>query len=328
MIVNSTFSPAWWARGPHCQTLYPVLLRPRPRPSIRRERLELPDGDFLDLIWSGGGHGPLVVLLHGLEGSIHSKYAAGQMKAIEDAGLRAVLMHFRGCSGEPNRLRRGYHSGETEDIEAFVGVLREREPMTPLAVIGYSLGGNVLLKWLGERGAGAPIDTAVAVSVPFRLGDCADAIGRGFSRIYQRHLMGRMVASYRRKFASRDDAPFDLERARSLTTFREFDEAVTAPLHGYAGAADYYARASSASFLRDIRVPTLVLHALDDPFMTPAATPHENELSPAVRLELCRHGGHVGFIAGRWPWRPRYWLEERIMTHLGENLSRAGAPPP
>ena len=316
-IVTSSFRPAWWLPGPHLQTLWPNVVRRRPRPALRRERLELPDGDFLDLDWTPGTSGPLVLVLHGLEGSVHSHYAAGILQTLHGRGLRAVLMHFRGCSGEPNRLPRGYHSGETGDIAHVVGVLQRRYPETPLAGLGYSLGGNVLLKWLGETGDDNPLRTAVAVSVPFRLDRAADRLEHGASRLYQAHLLRSLRRSIRRKFAGGElDPPLALDELRHLRTFRAFDDAVTAPLHGFADADDYYTRASSRPFLRRIRVPTLLLQAADDPFLTPDALPEESELAPAVTLELSARGGHVGFVAGRWPGRARYWPEERIGEHF------------
>ncbi|MDQ2069150.1 hydrolase [Natronospira bacteriovora] len=319
MIVDSRFRPAWWARNAHAQTIYQNLLRPYPRLATVRERLELPDGDFIDLDWSGPEEGPLVLLLHGLEGSIESKYVAGQMRALNRAGLRTVLMHFRGCSGEANRLRRGYHSGVSEDLQTVLECLAEHDHR-PDAAVGYSLGGNVLLKWLGEQGRAAPLSTAVAVSVPFRLSLCAHAINRGISRLYNRFLMRRMKNSYRDKFSRRNDAPLPMEALPGLKSFHDFDNAITAPLHGFDNAEHYYGHSSSVHYLHGIRVPTLILHALDDPFMTPEAAPTEQELSPSIRLEISARGGHVGFVAGRWPWRPRWWLEERITGHLVEVL--------
>jgi len=230
-------------------------------------------------------------------------------------------MHFRGCSGEPNRLRRSYHSGETGDITHVVGELRRRYPATPLAGLGYSLGGNVLLKWLGETGPDNPLTTAVAVSVPLRLERAADRLEHGASRLYKANLLHSLRGSIRRKFANGElTPPLALHELRRLHSFRAFDDAVTAPLHGFADASDYYTRASSRPFLRHIRVPTLILQAADDPFLTPDALPGERELSPAVTLELATSGGHVGFVAGRWPWRPHYWLEQRIPNHLEPRL--------
>ena len=321
MIVSSQFRPAWWCRNRHAQTVYQNLLRPRPRPATRRERLELPDGDFIDLDWVGPDSGPLVLLLHGLEGSIRSKYAAGQLAALKQAGLRGVLMHFRGCSEEPNRLRRGYHSGETGDLDQVVRVLDAREPDTPKAAVGYSLGGNVLLKWLGESGPRCSLRTGVAVSVPFQLAKCSHAVDQGLSRFYREFLMRRMRASYRRKFLYREDAPYPVDHVDRLIRFRDFDDAITAPIHGFADWKDYYDRSSSLQYLSGVRVPTLILHARDDPFMTPDTPPREGDLSESVRVEISPRGGHVGFVSGRWPWRPRWWLEERILRHLQRHLA-------
>lgn len=327
MITTSRFSPAWWLRNRHLQTIVPNTFRGLPHQSIRRERVELPDGDFVDADWTTRTEGPIVVLLHGLEGSRESRYAAWMMKHLDDAGYRAVLLHFRGCSGEPNRTAGSYHSGHTADFDFFLRLLHEREPNARVAAIGYSLGGNALLKWLGQNGdndAGKntrkrQLETGVAVSVPFRLEYCSAAINRGFARIYQAHLMRRMLRNARRKLAVIRAAGHD-PALGSLRSFRDFDEALTAPLHGFENASDYYARASSAQFLRHITTPTLVIHASDDPFMTPDTVPREEELSKAVTLELSEHGGHVGFVGGRWPWKPEYWLEQRILAHLREFL--------
>ena len=320
MIESNDFSPLWWLNSPHLQTLYPVFFRARPRLDIRPERLELDDGDFLDLAWIDAA-GPPVLVLHGLEGSLRSHYAAAVMAALAAGGYRPVLMHFRGCSGETNRLDRAYHSGDTGDLAAVVGHLERVCGEPPFAAIGYSLGGNVLLKWLGERGEDAPVGAAVAVSVPFRLADGARRMGGGLSRIYQRHLIRRLQAGYRRKFAHRP-SPLRIDIDR-LDTFWLFDDQVTAPLHGFRDVHDYYARCSSRQFLARIRKPTLIVHAADDPFMFPDTAPTAGELSDRVTLELSRHGGHVGFVGGRW--RPRYWLEPRILRFL--DGVRGGEPP-
>ncbi|HEX6927738.1 MAG TPA: hydrolase [Gammaproteobacteria bacterium] len=319
MITTSRFSPAWWLANRHLQTIIPNTFRALPRQEIRRERIELPDGDFVDADWTAHDSGPVVVLLHGLEGSRRSRYAAWMLKRLHDAGYRGVLLHFRGCSGELNRKANGYHSGHTADFDHFLQLLRAREPEVEIAAIGYSLGGNALLKWLGENPGRHCLRTAIAVSVPFRLGQCSDAINRGFSRVYQKHLLKRMLRTARSKLAlirHAGHAP-DLDAIRN---FRDFDEALTAPLHGFRSATDYYLRSSSAQFLRHITTPTLVIHASDDPFMTPDTVPRDDELSPCVSLELSAHGGHVGFVSGRWPWKPRYWLEERVLAHLDQQF--------
>jgi len=280
---------------------------------LEPERLELPDGDFLDLVWTGSAEGPVVIVLHGLEGSLRSHYAAGLMALLARRGYRAAFLHFRNTR-EPNRLPRSYHSGETGDLAHLVGHVTARTGRSAFAAVGYSLGGNVLLKWLGENGADAPLGTAVAVSVPFDLGEAANRMAQGASRLYQWRLVGSLCRSYRRKFA-RMPSPLTVD-LRRLRTFRQFDDAVTAPLHGFAGVDDYYGRSSSRPFLARIRVPTLLLHSRDDPFMWPHTPPTSGQLSPSVRLELSEHGGHVGFVNGPCPWRPRWWLEERIVAHL------------
>lgn len=317
--MDGCFQAAWWCRGPHMQTLWARLMRRAPRPLLQRERMELPDGDFIDLDWMENGNGPIIIVLHGLEGSSDSPYARGILAAFERRGWRGVVMHFRGCSGEPNRLVRSYHSGDTGDLAYLIEVLRQREPHTPLATVGFSLGGNVLLKWLGKTGGQAPLCAAVAVSVPFVLHSAADRLQQGFSRLYQWQLMRSMRGAVTEK-RCRMNLPIKVHDLSTLKNFRDFDEHVTAPLHGFDNADHYYTVSSSRQYLKGITVPTLILHARDDPFMTEAAIPRHDELSETVTLELSPHGGHVGFVAGVWPWHPRYWLEERIPAYLAQYL--------
>ncbi len=320
MIVDSSFNPAWWLSNTHAQTCYATLTRREKPPVDSIERFELPDGDFVDLAWAVNGLGaetPLVVLLHGLGGSVNSSYVAGQMQAFNRRGWRSVLMHFRGSSQEPNRLPRTYHTGDTDDIDCLLRALGEREPHTKKAVVGVSLGGNVLLKWLGEQGAQSLVQTAVAVSVPFQPRLVADRINQGFSRIYQAHLLGRLRDMFRRKIIKfPDQLPISLKEIDSLTCFWTFDERVTAPLNGFPHVHAYYRAVASRQYLTHIATPTLIIHALDDPFMTPDVLPREDELSADVTLELTRRGGHVGFISGRIPGRPMYWLDHRIPEFL------------
>ena len=314
------FQPAWWLPNPHLQTLWAALCHPSPCLSLRRERLELPDGDFLDLDWTPGNHGPIVIILHGLEGSSRSGYAQGMLAALVARGWRGMVLHFRGCSGESNRLARSYNAGDTQDLSYVVAMLKARESDTALAAIGYSLGGNMLLKWLGETGTQTPLQAAAAVSVPFLLETAARRMGQGLSRLYQAHMLYSMRASYRAKLARlQQQLPFTLKELAALKDFYAFDDTITAPLHGYAGVDDYYRRASCRSYLKHIKVPTLIVHAVDDPFMLPETIPHTSELSPGITLELSLHGGHVGFISGP-PWRPVYWLEQRIPAFLAETL--------
>jgi uncharacterized protein len=312
-IVPAAFRPAWWLPGGHVQTIWPALAPRGLGLAVSRRRVELPDGDFIDVDWVGE-RGPIVVVLHGLGGDSTSHYVRGMLRAIASRGWRAALMYFRGCGGEPNRLPRSYHAGETGDLDTFIAMLRQREPHTPLAAVGYSLGGNVLLKWLGERGGTAPLSTAVAVSVPFDLADAADRVHQGFSRIYELRML-RSLQQLMRDKAARLTLPWDDRAIGAIKSLREFDDRITAPLHGFGGADDYYARASCRPYLSAIVTPSLVIHAADDPFMSPTVVPTERELSGAITLDLSSHGGHVGFVGGE-PWAPRYWLETRIPDFL------------
>ena len=323
MPVNSSFKPAWWLPGPHLQTLWPYFIRRRTDIPLFGERLELPDGDFVDLCWTseppGSGSAPVVAVFHGLEGSIDSPYARPMLKQLRDAGWRGVFMHFRGCSGEPNRLARSYHSGDTGDIRFLLETLSARFPDAPLCAIGYSLGGNALLKYLGESGKTAPLRCAVAISVPFLLANGARRLNRGFSRIYQYHLISRLKQKILTKFKDRP-APLDIAHVTGLNTFYRFDNDITAPLHGFKSADDYYSRCSSRRFLKSIRVPALILHSRDDPFMTIEAIPEKEELAEAVTLELSDRGGHVGFVSGKVPGRAVYWLEQRVPEFIQRHL--------
>ncbi|WP_374441576.1 hydrolase [Pseudomonas panipatensis] len=323
--VSPPFKPAWWLPGPHLQTLYGALLRQGPALQRQRERLWLADGDFIDLDWHGPhrAEAPLVLAVHGLTGSSDSHYIRGLQQALAARGWASVALNWRGCSGEPNHLPRGYHSGVSEDLAAVIEHLRAQRPLAPLYAVGYSLGGNVLLKYLGEQGGDSPLRGAVAVSVPFRLDQCADRIGIGFSRVYQAHFMRELVAYVRdkqRAFAQRGahDNLAALERLGPLDgmrTFWDFDGRITAPLHGFADAHDYYRRASSRYYLGGIRTPTLIIQSSDDPFIDVGSVPPTSELSASTRLELLSRGGHVGFIGGP-PGRPDFYLERRIPDWL------------
>lgn len=323
--MNTDFRPAWWLPGPHLQTLWNPFCRKPPQLERQRERLWLEDGDFLDLDWHGphAADVPLVLLLHGLTGSSSSLYVLGLQQALAVRGWASVALNWRGCSGEPNLLPRGYHSGASEDLAAVVAYLRAKRPLAPLCAVGYSLGGNVLLKYLGESAEGSGLQAAVAVSVPFRLDQCADRIGLGFSRIYQAHFMREMVAyvqGKQRRFAAQGQAEnlSVLERLGPLDgmrTFWDFDGRITAPLHGYSDAHDYYKRASSRFYLSAIRTPTLLIQAADDPFIFRHSLPETNELAPGTKFELHAKGGHVGFVGGS-PGKPDYYLERRIPQWL------------
>lgn len=313
-IIQSQFQPAWWLRGPHAQTIWSSMIRRRPRPAIKWQRVEMPDGDFIDLAWSGPETGRTVLLLHGLEGSVDSAYASGLMYTLGQRGFRSCTMHFRGCSGEVNRLPKWYHSGQTEDPQFILEYLHEQMDIDVFAAVGFSLGGNVLLKWLAEAGADIPFKKAAAVSVPFRLADAAQRMGTGFSRLYQWYLISSMRRKYRQKF-SRFASPLNVD-VDKLKTFWQFDDQITAALHGFKGVNDYYNSVSSRQFIPRIKIPTLILHARDDPFMSPDTPPQATELPENVWLELAAHGGHVGFVGGAFPGLAEYWAEQRLLEWI------------
>jgi predicted alpha/beta-fold hydrolase len=286
------------------------------------QRLTLPDGDFVDLAWGAEPEKitAIVVLFHGLEGSVRSHYANDMMATLQQQGLLVVLMHFRGCSGELNTLPRAYHSGETEDAQFFLQYLHELYPHVPKMAVGFSLGANMLLKFLGENPQQQYLQAAVAISAPMLLAECANSINQGFSRLYQKYLLGSMLKSLLSKIDIMD-YPNNLTagQVKQIRSFREFDQHVTAPLHGFSGADDYYQQCSAMGFLKNIQIPTLVLHALDDPFMNHKVIPASHELSPLVRLEVSKYGGHVGFMQGT-PWRPQIWLHRRVKDFIGSYL--------
>ena len=325
-IIPSDFRPARWLRHRHLQTMYTSLPWAWPHsPNMRRESLELQDGDVTAVDWvSDTDHlpksTPLLVILHGLESSGESAYARMLINEATKVGWRCCVLHFRDCGDYRNRLPRRYHAGETSDLRYFLQQLVDNGQEGPLLAAGYSLGGNVLLKYLGEAGAESPLNGSVAVCVPLELGKCSDALNAGFSKIYQHYLLKSMKESVSRKF-DRHTAAFNWDLAMSATTFAEFDDAVTAPLHGFDGMNDYYSKCSAARFLDKIAKPTLIINALDDPFMTPDVIPDRDKLSAHVTLELSEAGGHVGFIEGGTPWRPKYYLPPRIIQFLSGYLA-------
>jgi predicted alpha/beta-fold hydrolase len=330
--VARPFRAAAWLPGPHAQTIAGRLLRRPVMPPFQRERVELPDGDFVDLdhvpLEDAGADTPIVLLMHGLEGSARRGYAINTYRELARRGVRAVGLNFRSCSGEPNRTARFYHSGDTADIEHVLRLLAGRYPSAPRGAVGFSLGGNALLKLLGELGDDARplVDAAVAVSVPFDLGAGADWLEQSpIGRFYTSRFIASLVSKADAK-GQLLDGLCDIDRVRAARSFREFDDAATAPIHGFAGAADYYERSSSMHYLPDIRVPTLLLHAADDPFLPAEAFPHQAVSgNPHLRAVVTDAGGHVGFIEGP-PWAPSFWAEEQAAAFLAGSLTRAGQP--
>jgi predicted alpha/beta-fold hydrolase len=328
-IVISDFKPPWWATNRHVQTIYPRFFKRRAKIQIRRQRLPLPDDDFVNLAWIGDAKAAkgIVTIFHGLEGSINSHYAHDMAANLQAQGYLVVLMHFRGCGGEQNLLPRAYHSGETEDAWYFLNWLNQQYPTLKKVAIGYSLGANMLLKLLGEQVQQKFLQAAVAISPPFRLEQCAASIDQGFSRLYQSYLLKSMVNNLLKKMRTidyEDRLSITQDEVKKLKNFREFDENVTAPIHGFSGADDYYQRCSAVGFMKNIITPTLVLHAKDDPFMNQEVLPTESELSANVRLEMSEKGGHCGFMQGS-PWQPSIWTHNRVNDFVGEFLNENSA---
>ncbi|HEX6094989.1 MAG TPA: alpha/beta fold hydrolase [Thermoanaerobaculia bacterium] len=322
------FSPAWFLPGPHFQTIWGRIVRPRRLVQLRRESLETPDGDELLLDHLDGESNLHFVLLHGLEGSSYSVYMQGTLAIIARLGHSATAINFRSCAREPhriikmipNRRPRFYHSGETGDLDFVVRTLSARFPHRKLLAFGASLGGNVLLKWLGENAGQTLVTAAACLSVPYDLAAGADHLQNSAAG---RFYVSRFLSTLKRKCERPDIAArIDVAAMRRTKTFREFDDAATAPLHGFKDAADYYARSSSIGFVGRITTPTLAMNAEDDPFLPPDVLPRvKANASPAVDFRTTPKGGHVGFIGGALPWSPEYWAEEMVVQWLLEKAA-------
>jgi predicted alpha/beta-fold hydrolase len=330
------YRAAWWLPNRHLRTLWGRVALPRLAPATRRELWTTPDADVLEVDRLEGPRpdAPQLVILHGLEGSARSHYVRGTLAEAQRRGWGATLLLFRSCGTTLNRTPRFYHSGETGDLTLVVDRVLYEYPRAPLVLVGYSLGGNVLLKWLGERGAGVPdrIRAAVAVSVPFDLARGSRHMQRGFAHVYEAHFLRSLK---RKTFAKLSQFPdlADPARVAAARTLFEFDDAVTAPVHGFASAEDYYARSSALGYLSRVRLPTLLLSATDDPFLPASVLDDVRAIAartPALTVEFLATGGHVGFVAGP-PWRPFYYAEWRVGAFLeqqliaGESVRRTGS---
>ena len=320
--MGKKFKPAFGLQNRHIQTLYSSLFRKLPNINMEIEKFELDDGDFLECYWHNkpktNSYTPIVILFHGLAGSYKSPYIQGTMSKLYKNGFASVLMHFRGCSGVPNHLPRSYHSGESGDALAWIKHIHSSFPNSKIFTVGYSLGGNMLLKLLGEQGEKSLISAAVAVSAPLQLDICAKQMNNGFSKIYQYVLLKELNAELEKKFDKFDmnsHISLKKEDIKNLKTFWEFDGAYTAPIHGFSSAQDYYTKSSSKQYLKDIKTPTLIIHSQDDPFTTNKILPAKDEVSKYVTLEISKDGGHVGFVGGTF-FKPDYWLEKRIVDYF------------
>jgi len=316
-----SFKAPFGLKNPHLQTLFSTFFRKPISLTFTIETFELNDGDFIECYWHQ--HKPLekekkpiMVLFHGLEGSFNSPYIQGMIKKASDNGYDCVVMHFRNCAGKENRLPRSYHSGETKDAKAWITHLHSLYPTRDIFVVGYSLGGNVLLKLLGEWKALSPIKKAISISAPMSLEISANTLNSGSSKIYQKHLLKFLKASLLQKYQQHNMEKIIGKKEEEINTIKtlwEFDEIYTAPVHGFKNAKDYYTQSSAKQYLKNIITPTLIIHALDDPFMSSQILPKKAELSPSITLDIQKNGGHLGFIGGSFL-TPNYWLEERVIS--------------
>ncbi len=320
---SDAFKPVWWLPEGHSQTLWRKF-SPSAPVCHRRERIELDDGDFIDLDWAVADcewrTDTVVVIIHGLCGCSASSYVQSLQSTLTEQAIPSVAMNFRGCSGEVNRLAKAYHSGISDDLDQVFSYLGQRYSDRSFALVGYSLGANVLLKWLGETGRHEQLRRAVAVSTPFSLAACSRAMLAGLSRVYGYYFVRRLVAAMNTKKASFRSAGNEkqlrqLEQLGTLDNIRtiwEFDDRVTAPLHGFADAEDYYRRCSSLDYLARIEADTLLIQSANDPMIPAAALPQAAQLPSHIHFQLHESGGHVGFMAG---FRDD-WLERRIVNFL------------
>lgn len=315
------YRPPWWLPGPHLQTIVPARVVNVPQVPYARERWDTPDGDFIDVDFRvpapPEATAPVLVMFHGLEGDSRSHYARILMDGCIRRGWRGLVVHFRGCSGQPNRLPRAYHSGDSAEIEWILGRIARRWPQAPRLAVGVSLGGNALAKWAGEQGAaaGAHLTAAATVSAPFDLAAGGHALARGFNRVYTAMFLHSLVPKALAKVAAFPGLA-DGPRIAASRTIGDFDDAFTAPVHGFAGVADYWARASAKPWLAGVQLPLLALNARNDPFVPGASLPEAAAVSRHVTLEVPDEGGHVGFLSADGAW----YFADRVFAFLQRRL--------
>jgi len=316
------FKAATGLKNRHLQTLYPTLFRQCPTIDFTVQQFELADGDFVDCHWykkpAMDSKQPIVILFHGLAGSFKSAYIKGMMQHLHSKGYSSVLMHFRGCSERLNRTARAYHSGDTADAKAWITHLKESFPASPLFAIGYSLGGNVLLKLLAEYSHSSPLSAAVSVSAPVQLASCSATMQHGFAKVYQQYLLRPLKRSLLKKYLCHDYMTLiglSVQSVKKINSIEQFDNLYTAKIHGFTDAKEYYKVSSAGQYLPEIQCQTLIVQALDDPFMGANIQEEFRGLPANISIDTPRNGGHLGFVSGSL-FRPKYWLEQRISDYF------------
>lgn len=317
MVEPQSFEPPWWLRNKHVQSIYASVIKQRSTVDLQWEEVNLPDGDFVDLAWAGPApqYAPVLILLHGLEGSVYSHYIQEMIDLFIQHDWRIAVMHFRSCSGRLNRKPQFYNAEHTDDLKVVVDRIYERFPNCPLFAMGFSLGGNLLSQYLAKHPE-SPLQAGIAVSMPFELSKSADYLVPFYQHVLLRSLKKKIEA----KLELGIEMPVNAKSLKLISSLRRFDAMITTPMYNYASVDDYYANASSRPRLGNIKHPLLILHAMDDPFVPPNSIPSASELSPSIRFETSQHGGHMGFIKGGLPWKPSYWFTNRITSFLDDHL--------
>lgn len=317
MIEEQSFNPPWWLRNKHIQSLYASVIHGRSAVDLKWEEIALPDGDFIDLAWAGPApvNAPVLLLLHGLEGSVYSHYIREMIGLFSARDWRIAVMHFRSCSGRINRLPTSYNAEYTGDLKEVVTTISNRFSNCPLFAMGFSLGGNILMRYLIQY-ADTPLRAAVAVSMPFELDKSADYLAPFYQRFLLRSLKRKIAAKIELGMAM----PVTLKSLKAISTLREFDTLITTPMYDYNSVSEYYHRASSRHLLKYVHRSSLILHAMDDPFVPMNSVPTPQELSEHISMAMTQHGGHMGFITGGLPWKPSYWFTKRVTDFFDKCL--------
>lgn len=316
-MAQQDFIPPWWLKNKHIQSIYASVVTQRSKVELNWEEITLPDGDFLDLAWAGPAptYAPILILFHGLEGSVYSHYIQEMLNLFVEKDWRVVVMHYRSCSGRMNRYSHFYNAVNTDDVSHVVDTVAARYPDRPIFGMGFSLGGNLLAHYLAKV-KDSPLRAGIAISMPYELGKSADYLVPFYQHVLLRSLKRKIL----KKLEAGLEMPVTAAELKKINTLRRMDSVVTAPLYGFDSVDDYYAQASSRPKLDQVQHPLLILHAMDDPFVPPDSVPHLDELSDQVALEISEHGGHMGFIKGGLPWKPSYWFAQRIQRFFEENV--------